>query len=139
MGPVYSADHRDSPVAVRFQVVDALIFRVVQFLQVAETAVIPQLQFITVSTLFVTQMLIPMVLATMESPQLRVDGAADAPVMQVVQVIGVPFATQRSIPMVLVTWRFPVAADKVVDFSVVKDVQISLSWFSGIFPWSDFV
>ena len=28
------------------------------------------------------------------------------------------------------------AADKVVDFPVVQDVQISLSWFSGRFPWS---
>ena len=39
--------------------------------------------------------------------QLRVDGAVDAPIMQVVQVIGVPFATQRSIPMVLVTMEIP--------------------------------
>ena len=27
----------------------------------------------------------------------------------------------------------------VVDFPVVQDVQISLSWCRGIFPWSDFV
>ena len=30
-GPVYSADHRDSPVAIRFQVVDVPVMRVVQF------------------------------------------------------------------------------------------------------------
>ena len=46
----------------------------------------PQLQFImVVGTPFVAQMLIPMVLATMENPQLCVDRAVDAPVMQVVQ------------------------------------------------------
>ena len=46
----------------------------------------PQLQFITiVVTPFVAQMLIRMVFATMENPQLRVDRAVDAPVMQVVQ------------------------------------------------------
>ena len=32
-GPVYSADHRDSPVAVRFQVVNVPVMRVVQFLR----------------------------------------------------------------------------------------------------------
>ena len=68
-GPVYSADHRDSPVAVRFQVVDVHVMRVVQFLRWQKTAVIPQLQFITVvDAPFVAQMLIPMILATMECP-----------------------------------------------------------------------
>ena len=53
---------------------------------VQKTVVFPQLQFITVvDTPFVAQMLISMVLATMENPQLRVDRAVDAPVMQVVQ------------------------------------------------------
>ena len=84
--------------------VPVVVLRQVPGSMVQKTGVVPQLQFITVvDTPFVAQMLIPMVLAAMESPQLRVDRAVDASIMQVVQVIGVPFATQRSIPIVLVT------------------------------------
>ena len=64
-GPVYSADHRDSPIAVRFQVVDAPVMRVVQFLWWQKTAVIPQLQFITVVDIyFVAQRQFPLVQTT---------------------------------------------------------------------------
>ena len=53
-------------------------------LEVQKTAV-SQLHFVTVvDTPFVAQML-SMVFATMEFPQLRVDRAVDAPIMQVVQ------------------------------------------------------
>ena len=80
-GPDCSADHRDSPVAVRCQVVDDPIGDV----HVKKIAEIPQLQSTKVVDIpFVTQRLIAMVLVTTEIPQLRMDKVVDAPIMQVV-------------------------------------------------------
>ena len=47
--------------------------------------------------------------------------------MQVVQVVYIPFVTQRLIPMVLVTMEIPqLLVDKVVDALVMQVVQVSL-------------
>ena len=92
-----SADHRDSPVAVRFHVVDVSVSDV----GVQKTAEIPQLQFIkVVDTPFVTQRLIPMVLVTIAILQSLLDKVVDAPIMQVVQVAKIPVVAQRLLHMV---------------------------------------
>ena len=57
------------------------------------------------------------------------------------KVVDFPFVEQRQIPMGLSVQQTIVTpqlrVDMVVDFPVVQDVQISLSWCRGIFPWSD--
>ena len=87
-GPVYSTDHRDSPVrrhGCRFPCCSGHCCSH-SCISLRNYSGFPPLQFImVVGTPFVAQMLISIVLATMENPQLCVDRAVDAPVMQVVQ------------------------------------------------------
>ena len=81
-------------------------------------------QFINVVDISnVLQRLIPMVLRTIEIPQLRLDTVVDAPFMQVVQVI--PVVAQMQIPMVqavLRTMDFLQLLDTVIDVPVVQVV-----------------
>ena len=90
---------------------------------VQQTADFPQLLLIfqVVDFAVVTPKLIPMVLATMEIPQLRDDKVVDVP-MQVVQIF--PVVVQRPIPMVLTVQQtidiLLFLFDKMTDVPVVQ-------------------
>ena len=62
---------------------------------------------------------------TMETPQLLLDTVVNAPVVQVVQVVDIPFVTQRLFTMVLVTIEVPqLLVDKGLVAPVVQVVQV---------------
>ena len=76
-----------------------------QWFRLQKIVEFPQLQSIKVVDIsFVVQRLIPMVLATIQTLQLRVDTVVEAP-MQVVQIF--PVVVQRPITMVSLTMEMP--------------------------------
>ena len=94
--------------------------------------------FQVVDTPFVTQRCIPMVLVTMEIPQLRLDMVVDGPLLQVVHF---PVVTPSLIPMVQTVCR---TTETLQLLHTVFNALLcracwsstSRSWCRGLFPWS---
>ena len=146
-GLACSEDHRDSPVAVRCQVVD-VPFVDVNVQKTGESAVAAHQQglqhpcrgaeagshvldcshagcagFQVINFPVVVQRPFPMDLVTIETPQLLVDKVVDAPILQGVQVVDIPVVTRRLIHMSSLTLEIPqFVFDKVIDAPVVQVV-----------------